>query len=286
MTGFLRNSMLLALLLVVVACGRKDDAAVPAAAATPDGAIIQMIAELESNDIRAFVRRALSDEDYKKAHRDWDEARVGGIDPEDKAKLNAALAAIADEAVVDELMAEIGPDLEAARPNLPIMLFAAQTMAHASIAGNEALTEAQKDSANELLAALGKWAGGRDLANPELARAALTAWVTGARRLDLQTAEDLQALSFDDMVGRAGIVLGATKDMLLVYDLSIDAVLASTQASVVRQQGDTALVRVNFDLLDTNQQFDVVMIRRDGRWLPESLTSKASEAAGSSVTES
>lgn len=262
--------MLTALLLFVAACGRGSDAEKPGAA-SPDVAVEALAASLQNNDVQSFVRGSLSDEDYAAARREWDEARTGAMDAEERENLNAALAALADENAVDQLMAEIGPALEAARPNLPIMLMAAQTMAHASVSANETLTEAQKNAANELLGAFGKWAGGKDLADPELARSALTKWVEGARKIELRTADELQALEFEEMLERAGILMAALDESLGVYDLGLGEIFASADAEVLRQQGDTALVRVRFDLLDTTQQFDMVMLRSDQRWIPQNL---------------
>lgn len=273
MIRFTRNFSIVAAIVLLTACGRGGDEQA-FAAETPDGAVLAMASALKTNDIEGFLRRALSQADYEAAREEWNAARAGAISEQDRESLNAALAALADDDLVDELMAEFGPVLESARPNLPLMLMAAQTMGHASISANEKLSETQKNAANELLGALGKWAGGRDLANPELARTALSQWVADAREIDLKTASDLQALEFEEMVARAGILMAATRDVLRVYELNLGAVFDSTTAEVVRQQGDTALVRVHFLLLDTKQQFDVVMSREDGRWLPESLLSE------------
>jgi len=269
MPRLIKYFMLLAAVAALTACGRGGDSA-GVDSSSPDGAVMALVEALRANDLQGFVRRSMSDAEYAEARREWDAARAGKVAMDDREEINAALAALHDDALVDEMMAEIGPALEAARPNLPLMLMAAQTMGHASISANERLTESQRNAANELLAALGKWAGGKDLANPELARTALTNWVSDARKIKLRSVSELQALEFEEMVERAGILFAATADMLKVYGFMLDDVYASVQAEVLRQQGDTALVRVNFMVLDTNQQFDVVLVRENGRWLPES----------------
>lgn len=259
-----------AALLVLTACGRQAED-LTATTDTPHGAILAMSAALQANDIETLIRQSLSTGEYAEAREEWNAARAGEIAPDDAQQLNEFLARIRDDALVDELMADLGPRLEAARENLPLMLIAAQTMGHASISNNDALTEAQKNSANELLGALGKWAAGRDLADPALAREALTVWVSGARELELEQASDLRDLEFEDMVGRAGLLLGATKSALQVYEFNLDDVLSSVRAETLRQQGDTALVRVRFELLGTSQEFDVALQRVDGRWMPAGL---------------
>ncbi len=258
---------------VLAACERGTDSADSAAAGTPHGTILAMSTALQSNDMVTFLRHGLSESDFVAARAEWDQARVGAIDAADEAELNATLARIEDDATVERVMAQIEPALEEARKNLPLMLLLAQSWSHATIAANESLSEAQKQSANDLLAALGKWAGGKDLADPALARKALHAGVAGARRLELNKVDDIKALEFEEMVGRAGILLAASKDMLVVYGISIDEMLASVSAETLREQGDTALVRVHFELLDTEQYFDVVMVRSQGRWVPEGMTS-------------
>lgn len=262
--------------LVLSGCGR--DASDSAAGYGPDTALIALADAIRNNEVETFLRRSLSEEEYAEASREWDTARAGEVGADDAARLDDVLGRISQEDVVEEMMLEIEPALEGARQDLPMMLFAAQTMGHASIARNEQLTEAQKTSANELLAAFGKWAGGRDLADPALARKAMTVWVTGARRMDLQETADLQALEFEEMIARASMLLASTKEALRVYELDLDQTLASVQAETLRQQGDTALVRVSFRLLDTDQQFDLAMVRRDDRWLPEAVRRHADEA--------
>ena len=108
----------------------------------------------------------------------------------------------------------------------------------------------------------------------------MTVWVKGARSMDLQETADLQALEFEEMTARAGVLLAATKAALKVYELDLDETLASVEAETLRLQGDTALVRVSFRLLDTDQQFDLAMVRRDERWLPEAIRRHADEALG------
>lgn len=262
--------------LALAGCGR--DASKAAAEAGPDAAIVALANAIRENEIEAFLRHSLSEAEYAEARQEWDTARVGEVGPEDAARLDEILARISHEGVVEEMMREVEPALEGARENLPMMLFAAQTMGHASIARNEQLTEAQKTTANDLLAAFGKWAGGRDLADPALAREAMTVWVAGARRMELQETADLQALEFEEMTARASMLLAATKSALKVYELDLDETLASVQAETLRQQGDTALVRVSFRLLDTEQRFDLAMVRRDERWLPEAVRRHADEA--------
>ncbi len=265
-----RNVLLIVAVMGLAACGRGGDTE-KIVASSPEGAVMALAQALQANDLELFLRSSLHEDDYAEARREWDLARAGAIDAADREQVDAVLAALADDDLVEGLMQEIGPSLEAARPNLPLMLMVAQTMGHANISANEALTEAQKNAANELLAALGKWAGGKDLANPELARAGLTQWVAAARKIDLKSSSDLQALEFEEMLARVGILMAATRDMLNVYGFALDDVFASVKASVLRQQGDTALVRVNFVLLDIEQQFDVVLLRQNGRWLPASL---------------
>ncbi len=270
--------LILTVTAVVALAGCGRDAAEVAAEAGPDTALVALADAIRENEIQTFLRRSLSEAEYAEARREWDAARAGEVGADDAARLNEVLAHISQEDVVEEMMREVGPALEGARQNLPMMLFAAQTMGHASIAKNEQLTEAQKTSANELLAAFGKWAGGRDLADPALAHEAMTVWVTGARRMDLQETADLQALEFEEMTARAGMLLEATKAALRVYEFDLDEVLASVQAETLRQQGDTALVRVSFRLLDTDQEFDLAMVRREERWLPEAVRRHADEA--------
>lgn len=271
-------ALLLSAAVILAACGRRSDEPATAAADTPHGTVLIAVGAMKTGDLEAFLKNAMPEADYAAARKDWEAARTGALDPQEEAELNATLARLQADDAVDTLMAEIEPRLAEVRGQLPLLLGIAQTVGHAGISNSEELTDDQKTAANELLGAMGRWAGGRDLADPELAREAVVIAVQAGRSLELESASDLQALEFEEMMQRAGIMFRASKDMLRVYGLDVDAMLDSVTAETLSEDGDRAMVRMRFEFLETNQKIDFPMVRRNGRWYSEDASLEFHEA--------
>ncbi len=276
---FNRYLSLLTLCAIVAlsACQKREAQSEQAADGTPHGAAMAVVDAMRAGDFMMFLRATLSEAELAEAEQEWTDARAGAMDPEDEAELNALLARLNQDDAVDIIMADIEPRLREVQAQLPLLLGIAQTVGHASIANNEALNDEQKTAANELLGAMGRWAGGRDLADPELARKAVSVAVQAGRSLELESAGDLQELEFAEMIQRASVLLRASKDMLAVYGIDINAMLDSVTAETLLEEGDEALVRLRFRFLDTDQKIDVPMIRREGRWYSEDAISDEDE---------
>ena len=104
---------------------------------------------------------------------------------------------------------------------------------------------------------------------PPFARKAVTIAVEARRSLDIESASDLRALEFEEMIKRAGLVFTASKNMLGVYGLNVDAMLDSVTAETLSQEGDQVRVRARFRFLETSQKIDIPMVRKNGRWYTE-----------------
>lgn len=265
----LASALLVSVFFILAACEKRGDAPAQTAANTPHSAVMVAVNAMKSGDFLAFLKNAMSEAEYQEAREEWEKARAEALDPEEEAELNDTLALIRKDDAVDVIMSEIEPQLKEVQGQLPLLLGIAQTVGHAGIANSDDLTDEQKTAANELLGAMGRWAGGRDLADPALARKAVSIAVEAGRNLNLESASDLRALEFEEMIQRGSLLFKASKKMLLVYGLDADGMLNSVTAETLSEEGDRALVRVRFQFLDTEQKIDVPMLRRNGRWYSE-----------------
>ena len=77
---------------------------------------------------------------------------------------------------------------------------------------------------------------------------------------------EVRALPREPAMEKAGIALAGAKDLLRIYDLDLDAMLAGVAAELVAAEGDTARVRVSYPLQGKTVAFEMDMVRRDGAW--------------------
>lgn len=260
------SALALSTMVLIAGCGKRDAAPAQAEAGSPHGMVMLAVGALRSGDFLGFLKVSMSEAEFAEARQEWEAARAEALDPEEEAELNATLALLRQDNAVEVIMSEIEPKLLEVQGQLPLLLGIAQTVGHAGIANSENLTDEQKTAANELLGAMGRWAGGRDLADPALARKAVTIAVEAGRSLDVDSAKELQALEFEEMLRRAGVMFSASKDVFAVYGIDINAMLDTVTAETLSQDEDSAEVRVRFRFLDTSQKIDLPVIRRDGRW--------------------
>jgi hypothetical protein len=93
--------------------------------------------------------------------------------------------------------------------------------------------------------------------------------VATAKKLDLATLEDARALEFDDMLGKADIVFAGAKDVMKVYGLDLDSIFSSVQAEQIGGEGDTANLKVSFDLLGETFSTEAPMVKTAEGWFAE-----------------
>lgn len=272
--------------LGLAACGGGDKgAADPAAAtATPDAALKSATTALRQNDIGQFVKLVLPEARYNevKAKYEAQKAEAGAPDPAEAAEFAEMMGKLTAADAETALMAELEPHLAQFEaelaPQMPMMIGMGRGMAVQGIQQNAEMSEDQKRQATQVVDALGNWLSNVKLADRELAKQAVAKAVATARALDLKTLEQLQALSFDDALAKAGIAFGGLKDVLAVYGFDINAALDSAQIEVLNTEGDTARVKVGYTLLGAAISSEQDMVREAGRWYGKDTMKAISDA--------
>ncbi|MFY8134930.1 MAG: hypothetical protein ACOVKS_08000 [Aquimonas sp.] len=272
--------------LGLAACGGGDKgAADPAeATATPDAALKSATSALRQNDVSQFVKLVLPEARFNevKAKYEAQQAEAGAPDPAEAAEFAEMMGKLTAADAETALMAELEPHLaqfEAEMaPQMPMMIGMGRGMAVQGIQQNAEMSEDQKRQATQVVDALGNWLSGVKLADRELAKQAIAKAVATARALDVKTLEQLQALSFDDALAKAGIAFGGLKDVLAVYGFDINAALDSAQIEVLNTEGDTARVKVGYTLLGATISSEQDMVREAGRWYGQDTMKAISDA--------
>jgi hypothetical protein len=163
-------------------------------------------------------------------------------------------------------------------PQMPMMIGMGRGIAVQGIQQNAEMSEDQKRQATQLVDAMGNWLSGVKLGDRELAKQAIAKTVAAARKLELQTLEQVNALSFDQAMEKAGIAFGGLKDVLGVYGFDVNAALDSTQVEVLKSEGDAARVKLSYTLLGTAITSEQDMVRENGRWYGKDTMKALSDA--------
>lgn len=267
--------------LLLAGCG--DDAMQGGSAETgsPEGAVMAGVNALRDNDLGAFLEVTIPQEQLNKMRAEYAENMQEPVSPSDAAQFEAQMAMLTGPDAEDTLMAQIEPQITQMAAQLPFMIGMVRGMALGQIQENPDMEDEQREKAQQIVGAVFDWAESADLGNLDKARDAVGIVTAAARDLDLSTMEEVRALSFDDAMDKGGMALGAAKDVLDVYGLSVNDMLDSFEAETVADRGDEADVRVSFDFLGTEHSVDGKMVKRDDRWFSKGAMENASEFASS-----
>ena len=280
-TQFLRSVLVLALIALVFGCSNPPPPAqtassvaapAPAAAATaPDATIIASIHALRANNVAALLDNALPPGELVKLKADWNkDFNKDPITDEDRRKFSEEMGKLTAPGAEDKLFAEIQPQLKAfeqqSAQQMPMMIAMGQGFIQSAIQQNKDLTEPQKQQTQALLDATAKWAQTAKFTDAAFAKQAIGVICKGARDLNLKTLDEVRALNYDQAMQKAGIVLGAFKQLLGVYGLSMDKALDSVKAETVSTTGDTAKVKVSYTAFDQPFTTESDLRKVDGKW--------------------
>ncbi len=262
-----------AVLLALGACGNKEEAAeTPAAvqaAAKEMGPVDTLQATndaFKNNDLGQLLAMVMPADKLAEMRADWDKERAEPVTDEDRQEFADGWGKLTKDGAVDELMAEAEPQLAQMGEQLPAMMPMFQGMLTMTVQESEDLSAEQKAAASSAVTGLFGWAQNADLANPELLRQALTIAHEKAKSLNLNSIDDVRAMDFDQMLGKASVMLGGVKEMLNVYGLSLDEMVGSMQAEQLEMAGDNAKVRTTYTVFGNPITYDTEMVKMDGRW--------------------
>jgi hypothetical protein len=127
-------------------------------------------------------------------------------------------------------------------------------------------SDAEREHYTQIIAAMSHWARSAPLSDPGLAHAALPRLVAAARQTGLASEADFARFGMDDSLHRMTPFAAAVKQALAGYGLDLDASLAALDASLQSQTGDTAKVRMRYQLGGEPIDTVVEVERHDGRW--------------------
>ncbi|MGH8082579.1 MAG: hypothetical protein ACREP7_18530, partial [Lysobacter sp.] len=256
-----------AILLAAAGCG-PEPAANDTVPTLPAQAVAQLVSDLRHNDLAGYARHAVPPALHARLESAWGEGRT--LWPLTELPLDdrfpAFIAALAEQDAERKLVATYrrqfaGADAELRSAAKTLGLFATQY-----VRGEPGYSEAERDHHAQLIGVISDWAQLAPLGDSKRAREAIPQLVSAARATGLAAPDAFAKAGMDRSLRRLGPFVERLKQVLGGYGLNLDAALDSVDASLAEQTGDTARVRVRYELAGEAVDAYVLVQRIDGRW--------------------
>jgi len=268
--------------LLLAACGSgRDDAVEAAGDATPAQAVVRLTAHLRHNDLEAFARDAVPPALHAELDAAWRDGRTrwpldalpfGSHLPEMLDSLAAPGSEARLQRIFDRQFAGAERELRSAAATLGVF--------GTEYVSNEGdFSDGQRQHYAQLISATAQWAARAPLADPVRAKPAIAALAAAARRTGLTSEAAFRDAGIDSGLRRMGPFAATFKQVLAGYGLRIDADLATLEATLQQQTGDTATVRMRYRFAEGQVDTLVAMERVDGRWYVSDFLRGARAAA-------
>lgn len=219
------------------------------------------------DDLSGLAQSLVPPEQWEQAKLAYELHKIAPIEEHDREEFDEAIARFTGPTAVDDLMAEIEPKLDEARPQAPGALMMAFGAANVAVNSPDSdLTDDQRAALISALPGVQRWATGTDFLDPVALRQALTLVVDAARGTGIDDIDDFKTLTLEQVLDRAEPVFAAAKDAVRGYGLDLDAIAQSMRVEVLSNDGRDAKVRMTVMVFDApvwaEQELELV----DGRW--------------------
>lgn len=280
---------LLSLVLVLGACRRESADPAPAPG-DPVAAVEGLADALRDNDLVRYSRLSLPPDLHAQSEALWlkRQAEAEPATAEDAAEYEQMMARLTAPDAEAALMRDLEPKLVKLETEIagqwPLMQATASIFLNAAIQANTELSDAEKAHGTEVVGSLMAWAQPALFTDRARARKAVTALSRTARQLELPTLEQARALPMQPALEKGGVALAGVKEVAKAYGLDIDQSLDGVKAELLSADGDQAMVKVSYPLLDKTVSFEMAMVRRDQAWYSaEAVRQVEAELAGAAA---
>ncbi|MDR3390052.1 MAG: hypothetical protein P4L92_23690 [Rudaea sp.] len=276
---FARLALAAAIAVLAAGCGQSETTAPGASApmaavaapSTPDGAISATVTALRANNVGAFLQNALPAAELARMKADWTkEVNKDPVTEDDRKQFADTMTKLTAPGAEDKLYAEIEPQLkefdQKTAQQMPMMIAMGQGFAQSAIQQSKDLNDQQKQQTQALIDATAKWAQTVKFTDPTLVKGAIAAACKTARDLNLKSIDEARALSYDQAMQKAGVVLGGAKQVFAIYGLNMDKALDSVKVETASANGDTAKVKVSYVAFDQPFSTESDLVKVDGKW--------------------
>lgn len=231
---------------------------------TPDGAIMGSVACVRNNDIKGLLTRVLTPEDYAKMKKEFDSKSK--MSDKQKAEFNAMLTQLTAKNAEETIYGLIKPQLVEAQGqmNEAKKSFPGMIQELMSMQGGD--KDADKKAAGEMAGALGTWIAGLKLDDEAKAKKGISIVCSTVRSLKINNADELEALTFDQVLVKSGKVMDGLKKVLDIYGMSINQTLDSVKVGKPEVKDSSAKVAVTYTFLGKTVTLSQTLTKSGDRW--------------------
>lgn len=255
------------LCLGLLACHREVQAP-----GDPVAAVKGLAAAVRDNDLERFSRLSVPPALFERQAQRWQVAVAAAPPPTEAERRDYArwMNRLTEPKAEDKLFRSLNSRLGKVDPELkarwPLMKASAEIFLKGLIQASDSFGPDQKAHAQALGSALLAGIDPERLANRDQARAAVKVIVATSRDVQLPTLDSQRSLGMVAAMDKSSIALKGLKQIARLYGLDVDSALDRVQAKLVSADGDLVTMEVSYPLLGQNVQFELQLIRRNGRW--------------------
>lgn len=285
-----RLALLGALSLVAIGCQKQPEtsatAVAPAAATSPDAALMVSVKAFKAGDFNALMQNALPPAEFAKIKSDWNKDQEPLTDA-DRQKFAETMGKLTGPDAEQKIYAEIEPQLKAFNEQydqqIPMYVAMGTGWLQGMVQQNKDMSEESKQQALAAINALGAWVTKTRFTDPDKVKQVIAIAVKAARGLNLKSADEARALTYEQGMEKGKAVFAALKDALNVYGFSLDQTLDSIKPEVVSNDGKAAKLKLSYTLLGTPLTGETDMVAIDGRWYGKDTIDKIKDKAAATA---
>ena len=301
-TSLKRVALLVALAAAGIGCSQQSNtpgapttpAAVAVATSSPEGTVTASVKAIRENNVGSLFEIMMPPGELAKTKADWPkEMNKDPVTDEDRKQFADTMNKLTAPNAEATLYAQIEPQLKEfdakQAQQMPMMIAMGRGFAQSAIQQNKDLNDNQKQQAQQLLDAVATWAQNTKFTDPTLIKGAIAAVCKTARDLNLKTIDEARALTYDQAMQKAGIMMGGVKQVLLVYGLNVDKTLDSVKVEPAAIAGDSAKVKITYTAFDKPFTTEGDLVKVDNKWFSkqaiEQWNKRQQEEAAAQTTQ-
>jgi curli biogenesis system outer membrane secretion channel CsgG len=247
------------------------------------------IGALRANDLNALIQISGGEKLYTELESEWSQQSASTITDKDRAEFESLRQMFASEEAEEQLMAMLEPQLAGLKEQMDGLIALVQMMAAEKLDQTQALEDDGKRQVRDALDSVVKWLRDTDVTSPQRARQAIGVAGDLFRQLDVSSLDEMATLDLPQAIGKGSMVLAGVKQILSVYDLSVNNILDSFEAETISNDGQTATVRTKIEFLGVPYETDSEFVWSEGQWQPveamSTLGAVMAEEAGGMAAE-
>ncbi len=232
---------------------------------------LEALAQLfRADDVLGLAQAMLPPSKWEEAQLMYELSQLDSVSDDDRAEFAEKMQRFNAPDAVEQLMMEIEPELEKARPQVPgALMMAFGAMNFALTSPDSKLTDEQRFALQAALPGVQKWAIRTDFLDSNTMRHALSLLLDAGRGMGVTDLDALKAMPLETLLNRASPLLAAAKQAVRLYGVDLDAIADSLKVEVLRVDGDTARIRATVVLFDSPIFSEHELVQIEGRWYGE-----------------